>query len=65
MAKKMVKEMKKGMKSATMPKEHFERNYNNLETCRAKYAGEFSNPEDLEKSNNALADYVKKNRMKY
>jgi len=61
----MKKESKGGMRSATMPKEHFERKEGDLETCREKYATEFGNPADLKRSNDALASYVRKNKMKY
>jgi len=46
--------------------DHYERKYDNLEVANAKYTqGEMDNPEHLEKSNNALANYVKKNKIKY
>ena len=61
----MAKE-KGGMRSATMPKEKFERNEGVMgQTCNIKYATEFGNPQDLSRSTAALADYVKKNKMKY
>ena len=55
----------KGMRSATMPKDHFEKDMSQLKGADLKYAGEFSNPEDLKKSSDALASYVKKHKMKY
>jgi len=55
----------KGMRSATMPKEHFEKDVSQLNGADLKYAGQFSNPEDLQKSNEALASYMKKHKMKY
>jgi len=62
----MAKESKGGMRSATMPKEKFERHEGKMgKTSNEKYAGEFSNPSDLDKSTDALANYVKKNKMKY
>jgi len=58
-------EKKKGG-HAGMPREKWEKNDGQLgKSCDLKYAGEFSNPEDLKKSTDALAAYVKKNRTKY
>jgi len=49
-----------------MPKEHWEKSEGELNaTSNLKYAGEFSNPSDLEKSTKDLAAYVRKNKMKY
>lgn len=46
--------------------DHKENKFKNLETCGLKYTqGEMDNPEHLERSNNALARYAKKNKMKY
>lgn len=57
---------KSGMKSTTMPKEQFTRDEGKLgHQCQLKYATEMGNPADLDKNNKALADYVKKNKMKY
>lgn len=51
---------------ASMPREKFERNEGEMgHECNLKYAGEFSNPADLDKSTRELASYVKKNKMKY
>jgi len=45
---------------------HSEKKYSQLGCADGKYTeGEMSNPEHLEKSNNALASYAKKNKMKY
>ena len=63
--KKHHSEHKDGMRSATMPKEHWEKREPNLESGNEKYASEFGNPEDLQRSNDALVSYAKKNRMKY
>lgn len=54
-----------GMRSATMPKKEFERHEPNLAVSGDKYATEFGNPQDLQRSNDALASYVKKHKMKY
>ena len=61
----MKKESKGGMRSATMPKEHFQHNLQDNDVCREKYATEFGNPEDLLRANNGLANYAKKHKMKY
>lgn len=57
----------KGMKSATLPKEHFEKTMDQLDVCGLKYASEstMENPQDLKRSNDALAGYVKTHKMKY
>lgn len=45
---------------------HSEKKYSQLGVSNLKYTqGEFSNPSELERSNNALASYAKKNKMKY
>jgi hypothetical protein len=57
---------KGGMRSAKMPSEKFERNEGQLNpVCGLKYASEFGNPQDLDKNTAGLANYVKKNKMKY
>lgn len=56
---------KGGMRSATMPKEKFERNEGKLgHTSNLKYASEFGNPQELDKNNKGLADYVKSHKAK-
>ena len=60
--------MKKDRKNdrGMMSKEHWEKSEGELNaTSNLKYAGEFSNPSDLEKSTKDLAAYVRKNKMKY
>jgi len=54
-------------KGTIMPKEHFERNIDDLVGGDVKYASKstMGNPEDLKKSADALAGYVKTNKMKY
>ncbi len=55
-----------GMRNAKMPAKEFERHEGELgQTCKIKYATEFGNPKDLDKSTEGLASYVKKNKMKY
>lgn len=54
-----------GMRSATMPKDHFERKLSDMDAGHEKYASEFGAPQELEHSKKALVAYAKKNRMKY
>lgn len=61
----MSKKEGKGMRSAVMPKEHFEKKEPQLGGANLKYGSEFGNPEELDKSNRELSSYVKKHRMKY
>lgn len=57
---------KHSMHGATMPKEHFERHERDTAPVSGlKYAGEFSNPQDLDRAEEGLANYVKKHQMKY
>ena len=57
---------KGGMRSATMPKQEFERKEGELgHTSKLKYATEFGNPKDLDKANAGLASFVKSHKMKY
>ncbi len=61
-----MKAMKSGMRSPIMPKEHKETSEGQLNpVCGIKYASEFGNPQDLDKASAGLANYVKKNKMKY
>lgn len=55
------------MKSAKMPQAHFERNINDVACCDLKYASQstMENPEDLKKSADGLASFVKSHKMKY
>lgn len=61
-----MKESKGGMRSAKMPSNHHETNQGEMgHECKLKYATEFGNPKDLDRSTEALANYVKKNKMNY
>ncbi len=55
----------KGMKSARMPQQHFEKNMGDLPVCKEKYASEFGNPDDLMKSAQGLVNFAKAKKMKY
>lgn len=55
----------KGMRSATMPKDHFEKKMSDMDAGHEKYASEFGAPQELEHSKKALVAYAKKHRMKY
>lgn len=59
--------MKKQSNKAKMPQEHFEKNMGMVDSCNLKYASKstMENPEDLKRSGDALASYVKKNKSKY
>jgi len=61
----MKKQSKGGMRSATMPKEHFERAEKQAPVCGEKYSTEFGNPESYDKMTSGLANFVKKHKMKY
>lgn len=55
-----------GMRKARMPSKEFEHAQGKLgHTSNEKYATEFGNPKDLDKANEGLANYVRKNKMKY
>lgn len=56
----------KGMKGANLPKDHWEKSEGEMgHECKEKYASEMGNPKDLDRSTEALASYVRKNKMKY
>ena len=62
-----MKDSKKAsMRGFPMPKQEMEKAQGKLgATSQLKYAAEFGNPGDLDKNSKGLADYVKKNKMKY
>lgn len=55
-----------GMRSAKMPAKEFEHKQGELShESKLKYATEFGNPKDLDRSTEGLANYARKNKMKY
>lgn len=52
-----------GMKSPTMPKEHFEHDMRNLESGDAKYASEMGAAKEYDARNTGIIDYIKKHKM--
>ena len=54
-----------GMRSATMPKEHWTKNQNDLNVCAEKYGTEFGNAESYDRMNSGLVNYCKNHKMKY
>lgn len=58
--------MKEGQGMSAFKAEHSERSHPMAEVSDPKYShSQFSNPEQLKKSGDDLAKYVKKNRMQY
>jgi hypothetical protein len=56
----------KGMRNSRMPSDHFEKEQGEMgHECKLKYATEFGNPKDLDRSTEGLASYVKKNKAKH
>ena len=51
---------------ASMPREKYEKEEGEMgHESNLKYAGEFSNPHDLDKATKGLAEYVRKHQMKH
>ena len=61
----MSKKEAKGMRSARMPQEHFEKDAKQAPGVNEKYSSEFGNPESLDKMTEGLANYARKHKMKY
>lgn len=59
--------MAKGKEGLKMPmgNSHWEQKPGTTSVANGKYASEMGNPEDLKRSVDSLASYVKKNKMKY
>ena len=53
---------KSGMKSPTMPKDHWTKDMSDVMSGGSRYASEMGAPEELKKSVDELAGYVKKHR---
>lgn len=61
----MKKALGQGMKSPTMPKQQFEKHFDNLECCEMKYCSEMNAAEELKKANDGLKNYVRSHKMNY
>jgi hypothetical protein len=61
-----MKRMNSGEGFAVMNKDHWEKNKDCLETSDLKYAqSDVDNEPEIKRNADALASYVKSNRMKY
>ncbi len=62
----MKKEGKGGMRSPTMPKDHWEKDEGEMgHESKMKYSSEFGNPQSLDRMTEGLANYTKKHKEKY
>lgn len=63
----MAKKMKESGGFASMPQnEHKQMKEGEMgHECKLKYATEFGNPKDLDRSTEGLANYVRSHSMKY
>lgn len=59
--------MKAKSNKAKMPNEHYEKNMGMVDVSKPKYASKdtMNNPEDLKRSADGLASFVKKHREKF
>jgi len=60
-----MKDKSSGRGMPYFEKDHWEKKPEETGVADLKYATEFGNPEDLKRSVDGLANYVKKNKMKY
>ncbi len=60
-----MKEKSKGGGMPYFERDHWEKKVDDTSVADGKYATEMGNPEDLKRSVDSLASYVKKNKMKY
>ncbi len=56
---------KGGMKSTTMPKEHFEHKMDNLDGVDLRYASEMNAAKEYKDANDGLKNYVRSHKMNY
>ena len=54
-----------GMKSPTMPKEHFTKTYDKLDGVDLRYASEMNAAQEYHTANEGLKNYVKKHKMNF
>lgn len=61
----MAKEKSKGGGMPYFQRDHWEKDVPETKTANGKYASEMGAPEELKGQVDALADYAKRNKMKY
>jgi len=59
------KDKAKGGGMPYFERDHWEKPQGDTKVANGKYASEMGNAEDLKESVNKLADYTRKNKMKY
>ena len=52
------------MKGSELPDKHWEKDAGEIDCGNLKYAGEYSNPEELKRSADKLVDYIEKHQPK-